>query len=588
MQVDIFQAETRLDRYTVEKVLGRGGMAIVYRVRHNQLGTHHALKLLVLPTGPVQKRLLQEGRLQAKLRHPNIVSVTDVLIVDEAPGLVMEYVSGPSLREYLSSRRLTVEQVDELGRGILQGVAFAHEQGFVHRDLKPANILLAQEDGQVVPKVTDFGLAKIIRETDALKSTVETRTGAAMGTPAYMAPEQIRDSKSVDQRADVFSAGAVLYEMLCGDKAFSGGDTLLLFNAICDGVYRPIEELAPNAPQRMAGAIKAALEPDRDRRVTTVTELLALWKGEDPSLPQKEELSGPWSREDFEVLGQLGSGGDEVKGKGAGSATWTGESSIDAMDSGATNRTIGPLVESVLEQSLEQTSLQEEVLRAPELPVLPFGEQETVIYPPQKSWLPPALAVTGVLAITVLVLVISPILLVSTAQNTSPKEPENAITAPAAGDLGTSENEPPSAPEAPEVMPSVGHQNLPASQPAAPVKVAEPPSTPDAPAKVKISESDGADAKEGSETIEPVTEAVPAPSEPAIGGTLSVECLPRCIIIVDGAERGSTGWSGKVAVGPRQVEFKADGQDKSQRLVVFQDRTTRFCWDFATNDKCKK
>ncbi|MBT3217502.1 MAG: protein kinase [Proteobacteria bacterium] len=570
MQVEIFQAETRLDRYTVEKVLGRGGMAIVYRVRHNQLNTRHALKLLVLPTGPVRQRLLQEGRLQAKLRHPNIVSVSDVLIVDDAPGLVMEYVSGPSLREYLSSRRLTIEQVDELGRGILQAVAFAHDQGFVHRDLKPANILLANESGSVIPKVTDFGLAKIIRETDALKAAVETRTGAAMGTPAYMAPEQIRDSKSVDQRADVFSAGAVLYEMLCGDKAFSGGDTLLLFNAICDGVYRPIHEFAPKAPERMVNAIRVALETDREKRVGTVAELLALWKGEDPSLPEKDEISGPWSNEDFNALSRLGSGGDEeVITTNSNSDTWSGffDPALDSVPTN--NRTISPVVQSVLDQSLDVALPQEGVLRRPEIPSseIPMGEQETLILPPPRKWLMPALGVSGVLATAILVLVVGPLI--------------NAVTAPSATPAGTSDEQEPPAPEIPASPEARGPESTKAPVLPAPLR-------PTTEATVKTRPPTSVETK-APEPVEAPEEPSPAesPPEPAIGGTLALECQPRCTIVVDGTECGSTKWSGKVAVGPRDIELKTGDATKNQRLVVYQNRTSRFCWDFESDSKCK-
>ncbi|MBA2320108.1 MAG: serine/threonine protein kinase, partial [Deltaproteobacteria bacterium] len=204
---------TEIDRYVVEEVIGRGGMAVVYRVQHKKLGTSHALKVLLIPAPAIQERMLQEGRVQATLRHPNVVNVTDVIDVNGSYGLVMEFVDGPALDRHLwQQKHLSLEEAEIIGRGILAGVAAAHAQSMIHRDLKPANILLARsERGDLVPKVTDFGLAKILRGT-SLDTASATRTGHTMGTPQYMAPEQIRNAKTVDERADVFSIGALLYE----------------------------------------------------------------------------------------------------------------------------------------------------------------------------------------------------------------------------------------------------------------------------------------------------------------------------------------------------------------------------------------
>src|SRR6185503_18078691 len=129
---------------------------------HLQLGSLHALKVLTSPTEAIALRLRREGRAQAKLRHPNIVAVTDSIDVFGEPGLVMEYVRGPSLAELLQKRRLTVDQAEHLALGILRGVAAAHGLGLVHRDLKPGNVLLAIDADALLPKVADFGLAKIL------------------------------------------------------------------------------------------------------------------------------------------------------------------------------------------------------------------------------------------------------------------------------------------------------------------------------------------------------------------------------------------------------------------------------------------
>jgi len=271
-----------IGQYRVESVLGQGGMAIVYRVRHEQLGSEHALKLLMVHSKSIQARLLQEGRVQATLRHANIVSVTDVVSVGRSMGLVMELVKGPTLEDLLAGSELKLAQLDMLAQGILEGVVVAHRQGLIHRDLKPANILLEIGHGRITPKVTDFGLAKLL---DSESATTQTRSGIAMGTPHYMAPEQIRDAKNVDARTDVFALGAILYEMASGRKAFPGEDMLTIFSSIVDGQPTPIRELCPDLPEHMFSAIEGALAVDRENRIQSTQELLSLWKDEDLTDP---------------------------------------------------------------------------------------------------------------------------------------------------------------------------------------------------------------------------------------------------------------------------------------------------------------
>lgn len=192
----VLETGQTVERFTVEAKLGEGGMAAVYRVRHNTLGSYHALKLLKVANPDIKRRLVEEGRVQASLHHPNIVAVTDVLVVEGQPGLLMELVDGPTLEEWLWSNRPTLEQAEALFRGVVAGVGRAHRAGLVHRDLKPGNILLDLADGMVIPKVTDFGLAKILADEDGGHS--QTRSGVTLGTPQFMAPEQIRNAKTVD------------------------------------------------------------------------------------------------------------------------------------------------------------------------------------------------------------------------------------------------------------------------------------------------------------------------------------------------------------------------------------------------------
>lgn len=271
-----------VERYTVEAIIGTGGMAIVYRVRHNQLGNLHALKILTVPKPNIRERLLAEGRAQAVIRHPNVVAVTDVVEIEGSPALLMEYVEGPTLEVWLEHEDPPLDIAEELFRGICLGVAEAHTHGLVHRDLKPSNVLLAPIQGGFIAKVTDFGIAKLVAGDD---SNGNTRTNIAMGTPHYMAPEQIRDAKSVDVRADVFSLGCLLYELICGEKPFYGPDVLAVLNAVASGRYAPPRKHVPDLPDRVVKAIEGALRVDRDERIQSVMELMAVLSGTESVAP---------------------------------------------------------------------------------------------------------------------------------------------------------------------------------------------------------------------------------------------------------------------------------------------------------------
>lgn len=255
-----------IERYEVLGLLGEGGLARVYKVRHTQLGTVHALKLLTMRKEGLAQRLLLEGRIQAQLRHPNIVVVSDVVQHEGQPGLVIEYVEGPTLDEWLRERGpFSVDAGLRLFAGVLAAVRGAHAAGVLHRDLKPANILL--QGKRPVPKVADFGIAKVALGADvAPAGRGKTQAGVAMGTPGYMAPEQFNDAAGVDARADIFALGTILYEVLTGQAAF-GGDTLLdTLNAVAEGRYRPMPDVNPDVPAAVADAMARAVSADASLR----------------------------------------------------------------------------------------------------------------------------------------------------------------------------------------------------------------------------------------------------------------------------------------------------------------------------------
>ncbi len=295
---------TEIDgRYVVEDQLGAGGMAVVYRVRHRTLGTPMALKLLTVGRRSVRDRLLKEGRVQAALRHPNVVAALDTVLVGERIGLVMEYVRGPTLYGLLRDMQLDWNQVDDIARGLFDGIEAAHLAGIVHRDLKPENVLIEIAPGRLIPKIADFGLVKIL--DDEGPTAGRTRTGSSFGTPEYMPPEQISDVKGVDARADVFSVGVMLFELVTGKKPFDHEDLLELFNRITRGERPAVRDLRPDVPDRMVRAIDAALVPDRTQRAQSIAAVRALWTQGASVL-----AVAPWSEQAIEQVRRLGRGED--------------------------------------------------------------------------------------------------------------------------------------------------------------------------------------------------------------------------------------------------------------------------------------
>ncbi len=273
------------ERYQVERLLGSGGLADVYLVRHVALGSRHALKVLTWDRPSLDRRLLLEGRIQAQLRHPNIVAVTDVTRVDGRAALLMEFVDGPTLDQLIEREAPGVDALD-LFAGILAAVVLAHDAGVLHRDLKPQNILIAEVGGQRVPKVTDFGLAKLVADEMAAGAT---RTNVTMGTPGYMAPEQIRDAGAVDARTDVFALGALLHEMITGRPAFADENGQISLTATIEQSAPPLPD---SVPAHVRAAITDALSPDLHRRPANARDLAErLYPPGDPRRPSVLVLS---------------------------------------------------------------------------------------------------------------------------------------------------------------------------------------------------------------------------------------------------------------------------------------------------------
>ena len=260
----------QVEKYEVLEHLGGGGFADVYKARHVHLGTVHALKILRpehVGNEQIRLRFLDEARVQAQLVHPNIARVTDIIVSEGVAGLVMEFLEGRSLADFIEARGgpASEDEILAIMLPVLEGLHFAHERGVVHRDVKPDNIFLAVDRaGQQVPKVLDFGIAKVrggLREKGKRKSTMAT----GMGTEGYAAPEQLRSAADVDRRADVFSVGVTLYELATGRLPFERDSEVDSMMALMNGGYEIPEELRQRSPQ-IAAVIEKALQTDRENR----------------------------------------------------------------------------------------------------------------------------------------------------------------------------------------------------------------------------------------------------------------------------------------------------------------------------------
>jgi formylglycine-generating enzyme required for sulfatase activity len=271
-----------LGHFEITGKLGEGGMGVLYRARDTRLGRTVAIKLLrpeVVADPERTQRFLQEARAASALNHPNIVTVHDIGEDPErGTWIAMECLDGESLRQRLERGRLAVPEALRIAGEIARGLAAAHAAGIVHRDVKPANVMIT-ESGLV--KVLDFGLAKLVHPergaTDSvaptLSSPAATRLGALLGTPAYMSPEQA-EGRPVDARSDVFSFGAVLYEMLTGKRPFEGASELKLLSAILRDTPPRVRSLRPEVDPRVEKLVDRCLAKDPAARPPSAQALL--------------------------------------------------------------------------------------------------------------------------------------------------------------------------------------------------------------------------------------------------------------------------------------------------------------------------
>jgi serine/threonine-protein kinase len=253
-------------RYLLERVVGEGGMGVVWAARDLVTERAVALKMLKIETPELARRAVREAQVTANVSHPNIVEVHEVLSRPNAPPiLVMALLAGESLDRLLARRHtLSVAETVGLLLPLVGAVRAAHARGVLHRDLKPQNVFLAREDGAAEPVVMlmDFGLAKIVgQDVETL-----TRTGAIVGTPHYMAPEQLYGEADIDQRADVWAIGAVAYECLSGRRPIEGASYAQLVRNATRRSLTPLATLLPQAPSALTVLVDRMLAHERGER----------------------------------------------------------------------------------------------------------------------------------------------------------------------------------------------------------------------------------------------------------------------------------------------------------------------------------
>ena len=278
-------AQTFVSHYRVLHKLGEGGMGVVYRAQDLRLDREVAIKFLRKEDhtqAPWLTRFEREARLASALTHPHICTIHELGEEDGRPFIVMELLEGRTMKQRIEEGPLPVEQVVDFGVQIAMALEAAHARGIVHRDIKPANLFVTHEDHL---KVLDFGLAKLtdrqtavnpVRTQGAVQTTAEadvTVTGAAVGTAAYMSPEQATGGK-VDARTDLFSFGSVLYEMSTGRRAFPGENSGTVILRLLKGEFIPPRSLNPAIPERLETVILRAMEVDPNRRYQTAAGML--------------------------------------------------------------------------------------------------------------------------------------------------------------------------------------------------------------------------------------------------------------------------------------------------------------------------
>ncbi|MFO0653274.1 MAG: serine/threonine-protein kinase [Polyangiales bacterium] len=258
--------------YEIVRKIGEGSFGVVYEALRLPLRKRVALKLLkpaVTLHPETIARFFREAEAAAQIQHPNIVEVFDCGEHEGTPFMAMECLDGEALDHRLKRlKRLTTREAVDTLVPIVSAVAAVHARGIIHRDLKPGNIFIAHGPRGETPKLLDFGIAKVREATVEL-----TRTSSVLGTPLYMSPEQMRESKHVDARSDIWSLGVILFECLAGRRPFTGTSILALIEAVTRAPIPSVREFSPTVPEELDALLLRMLERDLDRRIGDAREL---------------------------------------------------------------------------------------------------------------------------------------------------------------------------------------------------------------------------------------------------------------------------------------------------------------------------
>lgn len=276
-------------KYRLQSLLGRGAAGVVWSAVNVATSRKVALKLLIKPEPRQCERLLREARAAGALHHPNVIDIYDVTsLPDGSPVLVLELLQGQTLQEVIDARApLGTKEAASIGRDVARALSVAHASGIVHRDLKPANIFLhGASDEPPVVKVVDFGISKNLLTSDRSL----TETGMAVGSPAFMSPEQVRGERDLDGRTDLWALGVMLYEMVSGKRLFDGRTHEVLTQVLVEPI-KPLQTLAPTVDAAYCELVHGLLERDANKRIGSaevVAEklgVLALSADVKPTLP---------------------------------------------------------------------------------------------------------------------------------------------------------------------------------------------------------------------------------------------------------------------------------------------------------------
>ncbi len=262
------------ERYELVRQLGTGGMGVVWLAKHVELGTYVAIKALrpeVMADKEAVTRFDREARAAASLRGPHVARILDVGRADDAtPFIVMEYLEGQDLgAEIATNGPFPIADAIEYVIEACEAMIEAHERGIIHRDLKPENLFLAREGASRTIKILDFGISRF----SAPGEMRVTQTQSSFGTPLYMSPEQVRSTKNVDERTDIWSLGVIFYELVTGEPPFSGETPTAVAVAITIDKLVPLRTKREDVPEELDAVVSRALEKEPEKRVQTMRDL---------------------------------------------------------------------------------------------------------------------------------------------------------------------------------------------------------------------------------------------------------------------------------------------------------------------------